>query len=1393
MAQEKILIVEDEMLIALGLETRLESFGYSVCAKVLDSESAIEAVKKFYPDLVLMDIRIKGPVDGIETAKQIQAITFCPIIFITAYLDENTLDRAKATMPYGYLNKPVQERDLRITIQMALHKSKIEKELRRTKEELEWSEHRNRILVDALPDLIFRVSKDGTILDYSAPAMESTPLPRGLFLNTKISETLPQAIRSRAIHAIEKSIEKKSIEVFEYEMPVDLQLKKYEVRSTKLNDNEALVITRDVTDQKQAEDLLRKSQEQLAGITANLPGIVFQFTTDPDGNKSISYADGKLEEMLGLSREKESLFNQFVERIHPDYLQPFLQSVEYSVKNFVPWHFEGKFNKSSGETIWLRGLSTPVKHHPVMVFNGIILDITGQKQSEEALITSEEKFRILVENSPIGIYYVNLKGDFLYGNKVAEEIIGYSKEEMIGKNFLTIGLLSFKDVLLATKLFALNLLGKPTGPDQFELHRKDGRRVQTEIKTQVITFSGQKVVMGMVQDITERKQSEEALRESEEKYRFMFAKNPQPMWIYDLETLHFLEVNNSALDQYGYTKEEFLSMTLKDIRPAEDVPDFLMEVKMTQKEYNSAGEWRHIKKNGEIIFVEITSHFLTFNGRPARHVLIKDITARKQVEEALIESEDRYRDLIENSSDLICTHDLDGNLLSVNKVAATITGYSEKELQKMTMQDIIVPEYQRLFKAYLAKIKAIGKAKGLLTIQTKAGERRIWEYNNTLRTHGIDKPIVRGMVRDITEQKKAQALLQESELRFKQVAENVREWIWEVDKNGLYTYASSVSKDVTGYEPEEIVGKKYFYDFFDEVEKEKIKQLAFEVFARKENFKDFVNINRHKDGSEIILSTSGVPMLDSKGNLIGYRGVDIDITGRKRAEEEILMLAHSLRSINESVVITDMEDNIIFINESFLETYSYSEDELIGKHISIVHPLKNPPELIKEILPATLYGGWKGELLNRRKNGNEFPIYLSTSVVRNREGVPIGLIGVIQDITERKKIEKELQDYRERLEDIVEERTHELQLSEEKFRVLAESSEDTIMRFNRKYQHLYVNPQVNKQTGIKAEAFLGKKHSELGFPEHLVLLWETTLENVFKSKEKNRIEFQLPNGIWMDWILVPEIEENGEVQTVITSGRDITKLKEYEAEINKALQKEKELSELKSRFISTVSHEFRTPLASILSSTQLIQRYSKKWDEVKLNEHHERIKYSITKLTELLDDVLALSKSESQRKTQETINLKEELTAIIHEVHPLLTPHHILEFNYEREDQYVNIDKTLIKLIFSNLLSNAIKFSPQGGQIKLLVNEAGKEITFELSDQGMGIDENELPNIYDPFYRSKKSEHIKGSGLGLSIVKQSIAQCGGIIETKSKVGEGTIVKIKIPIQEMYNEQENSTN
>ena len=178
---------------------------------------------------------------------------------------------------------------------------------------------------------------------------------------------------------------------------------------------------------------------------------------------------------------------------------------------------------------------------------------------------------------------------------------------------------------------------------------------------------------------------------------------------------------------------------------------------------------------------------------------------------------------------------------------------------------------------------------------------------------------------------------------FTQVAENSQIWIWEVDSRGLYTYASSAVENILGYKPEEIVGKKHFYDFFASKDKKDLKQAAFKLFAQKESFREFINVNIHKNCRFVWLSMSGLPILDKEGRLLGYRGTYIDITERKEAQEKLSESEEKYRDIfdnaRDAIYIHDLKGKVISINK-VVQEYGYTEEEIIGKNVLKFIPKK---------------------------------------------------------------------------------------------------------------------------------------------------------------------------------------------------------------------------------------------------------------------------------------------------------------------------------------------------------------------------------------------------------------------------------------------------------------------
>jgi PAS domain S-box-containing protein len=258
----------------------------------------------------------------------------------------------------------------------------------------------------------------------------------------------------------------------------------------------------------------------------------------------------------------------------------------------------------------------------------------------------------------------------------------------------------------------------------------------------------------------------------------------------------------------------------------------------------------------------------------------------------------------------------------------------------------------------------------------------------------------------------------ESENRFRQVAETAQEWIWEVDSNGLLSYSSPVIESLLGYTPEEVVGKKYFYDFLVPEEREILKKAIIDVFAKKEIFRNFENTNVHKNGQLVIVSTCGSPVIDNEGKFIGYRGIDEDITERKKAEENIKLLNRAVDASSVSVVITDSKGIIIYTNPFFSQLSGYSKDEVNGKNPRLLSS-GNMSKSFYENLWNTILSGkdWIGEIQNKNKNGELYWENVAISPILNSEGKVTHFVAIKDDITENKKMLEELVAAKEKAEE----------------------------------------------------------------------------------------------------------------------------------------------------------------------------------------------------------------------------------------------------------------------------------------------------------------------------------------------------------------------------------------
>ena len=368
-----------------------------------------------------------------------------------------------------------------------------------------------------------------------------------------------------------------------------------------------------------------------------------------------------------------------------------------------------------------------------------------------------------------------------------EKALGYSTEEWLSKaNFwLSIVLEADREQAVhdASALFAT---GKG-GVLPLRWLARDGRVVWVEAQLTLIYDDSGKTVglRGMAMDVTERRRAEETLSESEARLAEVIDSTTDAIVSIDAgqRIVHF---NAAAETIFGRTAREAIGQSIDLLVPERFRPTLKEHV--TSVSRNGDGERAigslapmfGLRADGDEFPIEAS--ILQTDERDekvALTLIVNDITDRERAAESLRESEDRYRDRIENSQDLICTHDLDGNILSANAIAARALGFDVGDYEnKKSIRDVVAPEFRDQFDAYLTKIKSEGAASGLMVVETRTGERRIWEYHNTLRTEGVPSPIVRGMARDVTDRMRAEealkvALAQVSELKDQLEAENI--------------------------------------------------------------------------------------------------------------------------------------------------------------------------------------------------------------------------------------------------------------------------------------------------------------------------------------------------------------------------------------------------------------------------------------------------------------------------------------------------------------------------------------------------------------------------------------------------------------------------------------------
>ncbi len=390
----------------------------------------------------------------------------------------------------------------------------------------------------------------------------------------------------------------------------------------------AVVTFHDITERKRAEEtrarlaaIVESSDDAITGST--LEGIIFSW------NKGA-------EQMFGYT-SAEIMGRSMALLVPPDLLHQRPLTRERLKRGEHVRHDETVRVRKDGTLVDVSVVVSPIRDAEgnILGASAIARDITERKRAEEALRSANALLEKIFANLDQGVFLVEATSRTIIAcNPAVEQIFGYSVQEVLGRN--TEFLYPNRDLYEASRRELFNTLDKHNVHHDAELQmrRKDGSLFFAERSASALTDdAGHRTqILSVWRDITGRKQAEEALRESEKRYRSLFENNPLPMWVYDSATLAFLDVNDAAIERYGYTRDEFLALTIKDIPPSEDIPALLANVANLNADFDAPAIWRHLKKDGNVINAEVTSHAIEYTGRHARLVLANDVTERLRAE-----------------------------------------------------------------------------------------------------------------------------------------------------------------------------------------------------------------------------------------------------------------------------------------------------------------------------------------------------------------------------------------------------------------------------------------------------------------------------------------------------------------------------------------------------------------------------------------------------------------------------------------------------------------------------------------------------------------------------------------------------------------------------------------
>ncbi|NIJ45718.1 PAS domain S-box-containing protein [Wenyingzhuangia heitensis] len=780
--------------------------------------------------------------------------------------------------------------------------------------------------------------------------------------------------------------------------------------------------------------------------------------------------------------------------------------------------------------------------------------------------------------------------------------------------------------------------------------------------------------------------------------------------------------------------------------------------------------------------------------------IARDITDEVERAKQIESNEKRFKTFFESSQGLMCTHNLEGKLLTVNNSGAKALGYTKEEIKDFSLFDIVPEHRHNDLKNYFEYIKKTGKYKGEMLTVGKDGSKRIWIFNNTLEATNTDNPYVIGNAADITEQYHLEKNLQRVKQLLEQTNKVARVGGWELDLVKQKIYWTSMTKQIhdvpENFQPDLEKGINFYKEG---IHRDRITKAVNNAIQNEEPFDLELQIITLKK-KEIWVRAIGNPEFEN-GQCIKVFGTFQDINKRKIAEikfnESKKFLDDVLNASSEvSIIATDRKGIITVYNKGAERLYGYSPKEVIGKKTpAFIHIPEELEQRSKELteqfgikieqerifteIPVR-EGSEHKEWTAVKKDGTKLTISLVVTPIKNDDQQMIGFLAIATNITKRKNIENVLRDERARLAAFV------------------EHAPAAVAMVDKDLNYINVSYKWREKYHLKNIDIVGMSHSKI-FPDingDRKERYKTVLNGgILKKDEEVYISQKTGNQKTISWEMRPWYNYLGEIGGIMISTQNITPIIKQREELKKAKQLAEQASVAKSEFLANMSHEIRTPLNGVIGFTDLVLK-------TELSETQEQylniVNQSANGLLNIINDILDFSKIEAGKLELDIDKCD------VFEIGCYASD--IVNYQIQKKNlelllnlppdlpRFIWADSIRLKQILINLLGNAAKFT-EHGEIELKIeviklNKNTNTFRFSVRDTGVGIKKEKQDKIFDAFSQEDTSTTKKygGTGLGLTISNKLLKMMDSQLQVESKLGVGSTFYFDVEFKSEHGEQ-----